>query len=97
MAKENLYIVTYDISEPKRWRKVFKLMKGYGHWLQLSVFQCILTDRRHAEMCTRLENLIQTKEDHVLILDMGSADQVKPNVESLGKNYKMPVREAIII
>ena len=76
---------------------MFKLMKGYGHWLQLSVFQCRLTDKRHAEMCTRLENLIQAKEDHVLIMDLGSADRVNPNVESLGKSYKMPTREAIII
>ena len=31
------YIVTYDISHPKRLRKVYKLMKGYGeHVLQLS-------------------------------------------------------------
>ncbi len=97
MPKENLYIVTYDISEPKRWRKVFKLMKGYGHWLQLSVFQCRLTSKRHAQMCTRLEELIKPTEDHVLILDLGSAEQVNPNVESLGKNYKMPTREAIIV
>lgn len=48
-------------------------------------------------MCTRLEGLIQTKEDHVLIMDLGSADRVNPNVESLGKSYKMPTREAIII
>ena len=36
MANERLYIVAYDIAEPKRWRRVFKVMKGYGHWLQLS-------------------------------------------------------------
>lgn len=72
-------------------------MKGYGYWLQLSVFQCRLTSRLHAQMCTRLEELIHPTEDHILILDLGSADQVNPNVESLGKNYKMPVREAIIV
>ena len=48
-------------------------------------------------MCARLEELIHSTEDHVLILDLGDADQVNPNVESLGKNYKMPTREAIII
>ena len=39
-ADENLYIVAYDISDPRRWRRVFRLMNGYGEWLQLSVFQC---------------------------------------------------------
>ncbi|MGZ8155153.1 MAG: CRISPR-associated endonuclease Cas2 [Burkholderiales bacterium] len=27
---EHLYIVTYDIRDEKRWRRVFRLMKGYG-------------------------------------------------------------------
>ena len=57
MANERLYIVAYDIAEPKRWRRVFKVMKGYGYWLQLSVFQCRLTARRRAEMTARFGRL----------------------------------------
>jgi CRISPR-associated protein Cas2 len=41
-GNERLYIVTYDIADPKRWRQVFRAMEGYGRWLQLSVFQCRL-------------------------------------------------------
>ncbi|WP_369294443.1 CRISPR-associated endonuclease Cas2, partial [Klebsiella pneumoniae] len=26
--------MTYDIADDRRWRRVFKLMRGYGHWLQ---------------------------------------------------------------
>ncbi|PJF46320.1 MAG: CRISPR-associated endonuclease Cas2, partial [Candidatus Thermofonsia Clade 3 bacterium] len=37
-----LYIVTYDIADDRRWRKVFKLMYGYGDRLQYSVFRCAL-------------------------------------------------------
>ena len=97
MATERLYIVAYDISEPKRWRHVFKAMKGYGHWLQLSVFQCRLTARRRAEMAARLESLIESAEDHVLILDLGPAERVDPLVESLGKGYAAPVRQPTIV
>ncbi|MFA7096009.1 MAG: CRISPR-associated endonuclease Cas2, partial [Gammaproteobacteria bacterium] len=43
---ERLYIVSYDIADAKRWRAVFKIMKGYGEWLQLSVFQCRMSRRR---------------------------------------------------
>lgn len=43
---ERLYIVTYDTADQKRWRRVFRVMEAYGHWLQLSVFQCRLTARR---------------------------------------------------
>jgi len=97
VAKERLYVVAYDISEPKRWRRVFKTMKGYGRWLQLSVFQCRLTARRRAEMTARLAALIRPSEDHVLVLDLGPADKVDPRVESLGKSWEKPERSAVVV
>ena len=97
MAKERLYVVTYDIADPKRWRRVFKAMKGYGRWLQLSVFQCRLTARRRAEMTARIDRLIRPTEDHVLVLDLGPAEQVDLRVESLGKSYEKPGRAATIV
>lgn len=95
--EEHLYIVTYDISNEKRWRAVFKLMKGYGQWLQLSVFQCRLSRRRHAELLATLDELIHHDQDHVLMMDLGIADKVTPRVVSLGKNFEPITREAVII
>jgi CRISPR-associated protein Cas2 len=97
MVEERLYIVTYDIADDRRWRRVFKLMKGYGRWLQLSVFQCRLNGRRRAEMAARLELAIHHREDHVLILDLGPADKVDPHVESLGKSFEAVQRSAVVI
>ena len=97
MVKERLYVVAYDIADPKRWQRVFSAMKGYGAWLQLSVFQCRLTGRRRAEMATRLTDLIDASQDHVLILDMGPADKVEPLVESIGKSYEAPKRQATVV
>lgn len=97
MIDERLYIVSYDISNERRWRRVFKLMRGYGQWLQLSVFQCRLTARRRAELARRLEELIHTHDDHVLILDLGPADKVDPRVESLGKTFEAVKRTAVVI
>lgn len=97
MAEERLYVVTYDIGDPKRWRRVFRLMQGYGRWLQLSVFQCRLTARRRVELAARLDGLIRREEDHVLILDLGPADRVEMRVESLGKSFAAPARRAIVI
>jgi CRISPR-associated protein Cas2 len=97
MIDERLYIVAYDIGNPRRWRRVFKLMKGYGRWVQLSVFQCRLSARRRIEMARRLEEAIRAEDDHVLILDLGPADQVDPRVESLGRQYEPVKRAAIVI
>jgi CRISPR-associated protein Cas2 len=97
MVEERLYIVTYDIGDDRRWRRVFKLMHGYGRWLQLSVFQCRLSAYRRAEMARRLEEAIHARDDHVLILDLGPADKVDPLVESLGKTLEAAKRAAIVI
>jgi CRISPR-associated protein Cas2 len=97
MIEERLYIITYDISDDRRWRRVFKLMKGYGRWLQLSVFQCRLTARRRAELARRLEEAIHDRDDHVLILDLGPADKVDLRVESLGRTFESVKRTAIVI
>jgi CRISPR-associated protein Cas2 len=97
MIEERLYIVTYDIADDRRWRRVFKLMKGYGHWLQLSVFQCRLTGRRRAELARRIEEIIHARDDHVLILDLGLAEKVDPRVESLGKTSFESVRRSAIV
>jgi CRISPR-associated protein Cas2 len=94
---ERLYVVTYDIGDPKRWRRVYRLMRGYGHWLQLSVFHCRLTARRKAELTARLERWIKPGEDHVLIIDVGVADSRQPVVESLGRSYEPLRRQAIVI
>jgi CRISPR-associated protein Cas2 len=97
MVEERLYIVTYDIAHQRRWRRVFRLMQGYGRWLQLSVFQCRLTAQRRAELASRLDAVIHGRDDHVLILDLGPADKVDPRVESLGKSFEAVTRNAIVI
>lgn len=97
MHEERLYIVTYDIADEKRWRAIWKVMNGYGQWLQLSVFQCRLAPRRHAELIALLDNLIHHRDDHVLLLDLGPAENVDPRVVSLGKDFQAIQREPIIV
>ena len=97
MSGERLYIVTYDISDQRRWRLVFKTMHGYGEWLQLSVFQCRLTPRRRAELETALRELVKNGEDHVLMIDVGSADKIHLAVESIGKSFSKMERQATVI
>jgi CRISPR-associated protein Cas2 len=94
---EHLYVVTYDIRDEKRWRQVFKLMNGYGQWLQLSVFQCRLTRQRHAELVALLDGVIRNNEDHLVLIDLGPATEVRPRVISLGKTFEPVAREAIVV
>lgn len=97
MREEHMFIVTYDISDPKRWRRVFGVMNGYGEWLQLSVFQCRLSRQRHADLVALIDGIIHHAADHVLFLDLGPADQVVPRVVSLGKTFEAVQRQPIIV
>ena len=97
MKDEHLYIVTYDISDPKRWRRVFSVMNGFGEWLQYSVFQCRLSEQRQAELIALLDGIIHHDQDHVLLVDIGLADRVTPRVVSLGKDFQAVVREPVIV
>jgi CRISPR-associated protein Cas2 len=94
---EHAYVVAYDISDPRRWRQVFKTMKGYGRWLQLSLFHCRLDGGRRVEMAAALDALIDRATDHVVILDLGPAEDVELAVESLGKTFTPIERAAVIV
>lgn len=91
-----LLIVTYDICDPKRLRKVFKTMKGFGQHLQLSVFRCDLTDMERFEMIGTLRPLIHHDEDQILIIELGPSDGRGHRVESIGKPVQPERREARI-
>ena len=97
MSDERMYIVTYDIANDRRWRRVFKAMHGFGEWLQLSVFQCRLSRLRRAELESRLRELVKAGEDHVLLIDVGPADKTELAVESIGKTFAKIERRATVV
>lgn len=69
------YLVTYDIRDQKRWRQVFKAMKGFGEHWQFSVFFCVLKDVDRVRMQRELEEAMNLKEDQALILDLGPDEE----------------------
>lgn len=92
------YIVTYDVCDPKRLRKVFVIMKGAGVHLQLSVFRCELSAMEVVTLRDKLGRAINHHEDQVLFIDMGPCDgRGKTAIHHVGKPYIPPERTAIII
>lgn len=92
------YIVTYDICDPKRLKKVYKLMLGYGDHLQLSVFRCELNHRELVELRTKLSELILTSEDQVLLASLGLVEgRGGTAVQAIGKPYIDPERLAVVV
>ena len=94
---DHLYFVCYDIRCDRRWRRLFKKMKGYGEWVQLSVFQCRLDKMRLLTLEDEIREIINLKEDHVIIMDIGPADGIKPRIKSLGGSFEAIEKKAVII
>lgn len=63
------YLICYDISDPARWRKVYKRLHGYGRRLQYSIFRCRLTKNEVEKLHWELEKDL-AKEDKLLILNV---------------------------
>lgn len=94
----NRYLVAYDISDDKRWRKVYRCMNGYGDPVQYSVFLCDLSDRERVLMVGDLLPLINQREDRVMIVNLGPAPgRAGKAIEFLGRSLPMPDRGPVIV
>lgn len=71
---QRLYIVAYDISSPKRWRRVFAALHRKGEHRQLSVFLVKTDARGVARLAATLQDLIDPETDSVLIAPVGRGE-----------------------
>lgn len=92
------YLVTYDVCDPKRLRRVFELLKGFGTHVQLSVFVCDLERMDLAELKARMLEVIHAREDQVLLIDLGPAEgRAESAIASLGRAYEPPSSGAVVV
>ena len=98
MSGLNCYVVRYDIRNQKRLCLVHRAMKGFGEPVHYSVFRCHLTRLGRMEMASALMDLIDEKEDRIMIIDMGPVDGgVAERVEFLGVHPEENGREEKVI
>lgn len=94
----NRYLVTYDVSDEKRLRKVFRCLNGYGDPVQYSVFFCDLSTQERILLIGDLMELIHQQEDQVLVVNLGPADgRGAKVVEVLGRRQPPPERGVVVI
>jgi CRISPR-associated protein Cas2 len=71
VADRTRFLLTYDIREPKRLRRVHKVAQDFGTPLQYSVFVCDLTGIELVDLKRALLRAVKTDEDSVSIFDLG--------------------------
>ena len=93
------YLVTYDISDDKRRERVFKTLRDRGDHVQFSVFLCELNPREYALLKGQLQEFVHYREDQVLILDLGLADnafEIGQGLDYVGFAYSPPQRVMVV-
>ena len=64
------YLVCYDISDPKRLRKVARTCEDFGYRKQLSVFLVRVSATDFVRLRSRLYDIIDLNEDQVLFIPL---------------------------
>lgn len=83
MALKHWHLITYDVRDPKRLRKVAQKLEGYGTRVQYSVFRCRLDpltlEKLHWEL-----NQIMSEDDDLLVIPLCETCAAKVPAHSTG-------------
>ena len=71
------YLIMYDITDPKRLKKVAKYLEGYAYRVQLSVFESRMDEATYRKMRRGLARLVDDMFDTVLFFPLCDADWQK--------------------
>jgi CRISPR-associated protein Cas2 len=98
MGNLRFFLVSYDISDQKRWRSVYRIMKEFGTRIHYSVFRCDLTPMGKMELVIALSEVINHNEDRVMIVDLGQVrDDVEGTIDFLGQVPEEDCGQQLII
>jgi CRISPR-associated protein Cas2 len=68
-ADKKWRLICYDVRDPKRYRKLYKVMRGIGRRVQYSVFRARLDDREVEQVRWELAKILDPV-DRLLVVDL---------------------------
>ena len=90
-----LYIVCYDIADPKRLYRVARVCEAFGLRLQESVYQCWLQPSQFNDFIAKLSVQMDSELDTVRLYPVCGNDGADMRVFGLAQKPKPP--EAILV
>ncbi len=95
-----MVLITYDVNTTtrlgeKRLRQVAKECVNYGHRVQNSVFECVLTEAQFVFLRAQIENIIDKNTDNIRFYFLGK--NWSHRIVSLGKDTSIDVTSELII
>lgn len=67
MADRHWHLISYDVRDPKRLRRVARLLEGFGTRVQYSVFRCRLDQLTLEKLHWELAKLLDSVDDLLVI------------------------------
>jgi CRISPR-associated protein Cas2 len=90
------YVVSYDICNAKRLRKVARACEDFGFRRQYSVFLCRLSATALVRLKSRLYDVINLQEDQVLFIPL--CHRCAEGIEALGRPVeKHDARDVVMV
>ena len=93
----NRYVVCYDVADPQRLARTYRLMQGYGDPVQYSVFLCELSRMELVYMRRDLTDLLNMGEDRVMVVDTGPVESGGRHIFTMGAPLKGGREAAVVI
>ncbi len=98
-AEDRFYtVVLFDISEPKKYRRIIKVLKGYSDRIQYSIFEAYLRRAQIKEMTESLRK-IMAREDYFNKNDRIRIYRIAGNCEltAFGEYHESIVEQDVFI
>lgn len=93
-----VYLVGYDICNPKRLKRVHKVTKRYGERLQYSLYLCRLDDKRLKKLKASLSKELEFDQDQIVFIRLGMESNLKNLAFStIGLPISISERTAVIV
>jgi CRISPR-associated protein Cas2 len=92
-----LYLVAYDISSAKRWRRVQKHLRRLCQREQLSIFSCRGTAARILRLEAQLRQVMHPQEDRLMVVDLGPAETAGPKLKTISPLTRMSDLDAVVL
>ena len=84
-----VYLICYDITCDRRRLKISKLLEAYGIRVQKSVFETVLTPTQYQTLETKINNLLNPKEDQLRFYPLTQPCRAKVKILGLTPDYKI--------
>ena len=81
-------LITYDVADPSRLRKVARLLEGHGRRVQQSVFVCCLPPPRADALVDEATALIDRATDRLFVLPVCA--RCREAIEQIGDTEPLP-------